>query len=92
MKHRKFDLALSLDKLIVEVSKKMKKKNFFYYFYVMVDYIFDLYKYKDSWGKFVLSKFCWLTNKWYKLKKTFNKKFNPAIFNSFLRNSDNYYI
>jgi len=28
MKHRKIDLALSLDKLIVEVSKKMKKKIF----------------------------------------------------------------
>jgi hypothetical protein len=37
---------------------RCKKKIIFYYFYVMVDYIFDLYKYKDSWGKFVLSKFC----------------------------------
>ena len=75
-----------------EYYKKIEKKIIFNYFHVMVDYIFDLYKYKDSWGKFVLSKFCWLTNNKYKFKKNIYKKFNHAIFDSFLRNFDNYYI
>jgi hypothetical protein len=40
MKHRKINLVLTLDELIVEVSKKMKKKifNYFYVFSVIFEF------------------------------------------------------
>ena len=40
MKHRKIELVLTLDELIVEVSKKMKKKSFNYFYVFSVIFSF----------------------------------------------------